>query len=406
MFVVSSWPQAILHLDADAFFASVMQAVNPSLKGKPVVVGKERGIVTACSYQAKKMGVERGMRIIEVKKRFPSVTIINSDYELYQIFSWRMFDLIRQFSPFVEEYSIDEAFVDLKGLRRPLNMSYEKIALTIKETIESKLGITVSLGLSVSKSLAKLASSFQKPSGLTVVDGLSIEKFLEKITIEKVWGIGENTASFLKKLGVKTALDFAQKDEYFIKKYLTKPFLEIWQELRGIRVYEINSNPKESFKSITRSRTFYPPSNFFETIFAKLITHCEEAFYWARKFGYRVGGITIFLKTNQFLVKSYRWLIKPAITYPFLIHQEIKENLKKIFNKNEIYRTVGCTISQLEKNSDYQDSLFPFFEKEEKVKRVYPLIDQKKVDFGTILYDGSTTKERKKKKFLLPIIEI
>ncbi len=162
MFLVSSWPQAILHLDADAFFASVIQAVNPSLKGKPVVVGKERGIVTACSYQAKKIGVERGMRIIEVKKRFPSVTIVNSDYELYQIFSWRMFDLICQFSPFVEEYSIDEAFVDLKGLRRPLNMSYEKIALMIKKTIESKLGITVSVGLSVSKSLAKLASSFSK----------------------------------------------------------------------------------------------------------------------------------------------------------------------------------------------------------------------------------------------------
>lgn len=406
MFLVSSWPQAILHLDADAFFASVIQAVNPSLKEKAVVVGKERGIVTACSYQAKTMGIERGMRIIEVKKQFPSAIIVDSDYELYQIFSWRMFDLIRQFSPLVEEYSIDEAFVDLKGLRRPLNMSYEKIALTIKKTIEAKLGITVSVGVSVTKSLAKLASSFQKPSGLTIIDGLSIEKFLEKIDIEKVWGIGDNTASYLKKLGIKTALDFVQKDEFFIKKYLTKPFFEIWQELKGIKVYEINSNPKESFKSITRSQTFYPPSNYFETVLAKLITHCEEAFYWARKFGYRVGEITIFLKTNDFHIKNYHWFIKPAISYPFVIHDEIKENLRKIFDKNESYRTVGCTLSRLEKISDYQDSLFSLLEKEEKVKKVYPLIEQKKVDFGTILYDVLSTKERKKKKFLLPMIKI
>ncbi len=406
MFLVSPWPQAILHLDADAFFASVIQATNPSLKEKAVVIGKERGIVTACSYQAKKMGIERGMRIIEVKKRFPSAIIIDSDYELYQIFSWRMFDLIRQFSPLVEEYSIDEAFVDLKGLRRPLNMSYEKIALTIKKTIENKLGITVSVGLSVTKSLAKLASSFQKPSGLTIVGGLSIEKFLEKIDVKKVWGIGENTSAYLKKIGINTALDFVQKDEFFIKKYLTKSFFEIWQELRGIKVYEINSGSKESFKSITRSRTFYPPSNFFETILAKLITHCEEAFYWARKFGYRVGEITIFLKTKDFHIKDYRWLIKPSISYPFLIHQEIKENLKKIFDKNENYRTVGCTISQLEKTSDYQDSLFSLFDKEEKVKKIYPLIEQKKVDFGTVLYDVSAVKERKKKKFFLPVIKI
>ncbi len=241
---------------------------------------------------------------------------------------------------------------------------------------------------------------------MTIVDGLSIEKFLEKIEIEKVWGIGENTASYLKKLGINTAFDFVQKDEFFIKKYLTKPFFEIWEELRGTQIYQINPYSKENFRSITRSKTFYPPTNSFEKIFAKLISHCEEAFYWARKFGYRVGEMTIFLKTNQFLIKNYQWLIRPPLSYPFLIHQEIKENLKKIFNKNETYRTVGCTISRLEKMNDYQDSLFSLFEKEERVKKVYPLIEQKKVDFGTILYDVSVTKERKKKKFFLPMIEI
>ena len=127
MLQIRPWPETILHIDGDAFFASVTQAVNPQLKNKPVVTGKERGIATAISYEAKKYGVHRGMRYGEIKKVCPNCIFIDSDYELYALFSHRMFEIIRQFSFVVEEYSIDEGFVDLKGLRKPLNMSYEEI---------------------------------------------------------------------------------------------------------------------------------------------------------------------------------------------------------------------------------------------------------------------------------------
>lgn len=130
---IHSFPQAILHLDANAFFASVEQALNPNLKGKPVVIGKERGIVTAVSYEGKALGIKRGMTIKEVEQKFPQALILESDYEKYSIFSLQLFEILRNFSPIVEEYSIDEAFADLKGLRGYFHKSYEAIGEQIKK---------------------------------------------------------------------------------------------------------------------------------------------------------------------------------------------------------------------------------------------------------------------------------
>jgi DNA polymerase-4/DNA polymerase V len=407
MFQVRSWPNVILHLDADAFFASVMQVVYPRLKGKPVVVGKERGIVTACSYEAKQLGIKRGLRISEVRRLFPKVIIIDSDYESYFLFSQKIFSILRRFTPLVEEYSVDEGFADIKGLRRPLNMSYQEIGATIKNAIETSLGLTVSVGISLTKSLAKLASSFKKPSGLTVVDGLMIEEFLAKILVEEIWGVGENTASYLQKLGIKTALDFASQNEDFIKKHLTKPFFEIWQELRGEKIYEINPYQKNNFRSITRSATFYPPTTDFNLLFARILSHLEEAFFAARRAGYLVGGIEIFLKTQDFRYRNKKIKLRPKIFYPFSIHQMIKQELESIINKREIYRATGCRLFDLEENKTEQIFLFSDQKLEAKVKKIYPFYEEKKIDFGTVLYEKNNQREDKKiKKLAIPLINL
>ena len=187
MFSLFSWPQAILHIDGDAFFASVMCSVNPHLIGKPIVTGKERGIATAISYEAKKYGVTRGMPYFEIKKKCPQCLFIESDYDLFALVSSRMFSIMKQYSPYVEEYSIDEGFIDITGLRRMHRKSYEEIALAIKKELELKLNITVSVGLSITKSLAKLASSFRKPSGFTPVRGKHIEYLLKNRVVQDIW---------------------------------------------------------------------------------------------------------------------------------------------------------------------------------------------------------------------------
>ena len=408
MFQVQSWPNAILHLDGDAFFASVMQAVYPYLKNKPVVTGRERGIATAVSYQARELGIKRGMRIWEIKKKFPGCVIVDSDYEVYSLFSKKIFAILRKFTPLVEEYSIDEGFADIKGLRRPFNMSYDKIGLAIKNEVESCLGITVSVGISLTKSLAKLASDFQKPSGLVVVDGPSIENFLAKISLKKIWGVGLNTSSYLEKLGLRTALEFAQKSEKFIRTNLTKPFFEIWKELRGEMVYLLNLEPKNTYQSIVRSQTFTPPTNDQELLYAKLLVHVEEAFAKARSLNYQVGQMSLFLKTQNFHYLQKEISFLPPVSYPILVRDKLRKAFEEIYQKKYLYRTTGCSLSKLSDKKTFQPGLFneKTYE-EEKIKKIYPLWEEKKVDFGTCLFDKQKTVFNKKPKiFKIPVLSL
>jgi DNA polymerase IV len=153
-----------------------------------VVTGKERGIAASMSYEAKARGVTRGMRLSEIRKLCPDAVILPSDYETYSLLSQRFFAIVRRYNPDVEEYSIDECFCDLTGLRRPLRMSYEGIAARIKQDLDTELGFTFSVGLAPTKVVAKIASKWQKPSGLTVIPGRELHRFLAQVPVEKVWG--------------------------------------------------------------------------------------------------------------------------------------------------------------------------------------------------------------------------
>jgi DNA polymerase IV len=406
MFQTHPWPNVILHLDADAFFASVIQAVNPHLKGKPVAVGKERGVATAVSYEAKAFGIKRGMLALDIKKLCPRCVFTNSDYEVYAIFSQKMFNILKSFSPEVEQYSVDEGFADLKGLRRPLNLSYGQMAQKIKAKVENSLGITVSTGISVTKSLAKLASGFRKPNGITVVNGLKIKQFLKLIELDKIWGIGENTKAYLNKLNINNALDFASQKQSFIKKNLTKSYLEIWQELRGQKVYQLNWQTKTSYKGMVNSQTFNPSTNNPKILWAKLLKHTEAVFAKARKYHYSVGQVVLYLKTQQFKYHSIKIRLKPNTSYPWLARQELKAGFEKLWQNNTYYRAAGCYISDLQDLDSQQLGLFNNQEKEEKLKKLYPVLEEKKVDFGTSLYDQKDLRSKPKKRVSLPIISI
>ncbi len=386
MFLHYSWPEAILHIDGDAFFASVMQSVNPTLKDKPVVTGKERGIATAISYVAKKQGVKRGMTFSEIKKCCPDCLYIESDYDLFSLVSKRMFDIIRSYCPYVEEYSIDEGFADIKGLRRMYHRSYEEIALMIKETIETKLNLTVSVGLSVTKSLAKLASSFRKPSGFTPVRGKHIEYLLKNRPVQDIWGLGPNTAAYLRQFNIKTALDFTLLTQEFVSSHLSKPYLEIWQELRGKKVYELQTQNKTTYKSISNTETFAPPTKSKELLWAYLLEHVENAFEKARTYHYVVGSVSLFLKTQQFEYRQIDIPLSVKTGYPRLIRDELYKGFEKIYSPLYVYRTTGCIITNLGDTSSTQVSLFENQEKQNKTKKLYEVISAKEaIRFGSSL---------------------
>ena len=234
---INSFGRAIIHIDGDAFFAACEQSRDPSLKGQPVITCKERGIAASLSYEAKALGVKRGMRLSEIKKICPAVILLPSDYETYSLLSKRFYEIVRRYTPEVEEYGIDECFADITGLRRPFKMSYAKITEKIKSDLDKELGFTFSVGLGPNKTIAKVGSKWKKPSGLTVIPGYLIHEFLKHKLAEDIWGIGPQTSAYLKKSGVNTALELARKNEVWVRSKFTKPTYETWQELNGKFVF-------------------------------------------------------------------------------------------------------------------------------------------------------------------------
>ena len=250
-----AFPRAILHIDGDAFFASCEQSRRPKLQGRPVVTGKERGIAASMSYEAKARGVTRGMRMADIRKVCPEAVILPSDYETYSLLSKRFFAIVRRYTPDVEEYSIDECFCDLTGLRR-------RCGCPISDRRPHQTGTGCRAWLYLlggagaqqggGKDCLQVGQAFRPDRhpwpGAAPLPGA--------MPVEKVWGIGPNTTAFLQKHGIRTALEFAQRPEAWVKKYFSKPFYQIWQELNGAYVFELATGEHETYYTIQKVKTF------------------------------------------------------------------------------------------------------------------------------------------------------
>lgn len=369
------FPKAIMHIDGDSFFASCEVAKDPRLRGKPVITGKERGIVSACTYEAKRLGVKRGMQLHEVQKVCPEAVILPSDYETYSIFSNRMYEIVRRWTPAVEEYSIDECFADLTGLRRLHRMPYEAMAQRIKKELETELGMTFSIGLSATKVLAKIGSRWKKPDGLTAIPLSGADPFLRATKLIQVWGIGSNTAAYLQKLGLQTARDFAALDEASVERAVSKPYHEIWRELRGEAVLELNTTGRESYQSISKTKTFTPPSRDERFIFSQLSKNIENACIKARRWGLASPSIFFFLKTQDFKYHGCSVTLSHATCVPQDILAAVQRHFPRVYKKGALYRATGVTLMKLEDAGKTQLDLFGSVLTSKAVEEVFESID-------------------------------
>jgi len=393
---LSSFPRALVHIDCDAFFASCEQALHPEYRGRPVITGKERGIVAAASYEAKAKGIKRGVPLWEVKKLCPDAIILPSDYETYSLFSKRLFAVMRRFTPSVEEYSIDEAFADITGFQRYYHCSYEEIARRMKVTIEQELGITVSVGLSLSKVLCKIGSKFKKPAGLTVIPGPRIHEFLKVTEIEKVWGIGPRTAAYCRAQGIMTALDYALKSEEFIRAHFTKPHIEIWRELNGEAVYPITTEEKTTYATISKTRTFTPPSAERAYVYAQLLKNLENACIKARRHGLSATGLVVYLRTQEYKTAAMEAALSRASSYPPDLILALRPIFNKLYRINLLYRATGVVLTGLRPEEGVQLSLFEPPVRVEKLKKIYGVVDSLAKKFGKhTLYMGASAAAHK-----------
>ncbi len=382
MITIRTWPRAIAHVDADAFFASVEQAIRPELKGKPVITGAERGIVAAASYEAKAMGVKRGVPLWQVKKICPGCVMLPSDYESYSLYSRRIFAIMRRFTPAVEEYSIDEAFADLTGLRRLFRTDYKGIAAKMQEAVAAELGITVSVGVSLSKSLAKLCSKFRKPAGLTAVSGRQIHMLLARTPLEKVWGFGPATCALLEKHGLATALDFVEKPEAFASKLMGKVGRELWGELRGEYVYAVNPEAGEKQLSISKTKTFTPPSSDRAVVWARALRNLESACIKARRHGLAARRLALFLRRQDFEGAGAEAKIERPTAATNELTAALKELFEEAYRPRVLYRATGVVLSDLVEPTPTQFGLFESVERVLDNERLFEAVDEAAARFG------------------------
>jgi nucleotidyltransferase/DNA polymerase involved in DNA repair len=306
------------------FFASVESAKNPALYGKPVITGSERGIATSMSYEAKALGITRGMPVYMIKKDFPQAVIVSSDYEAYAMYSRRMFSVVRRYTDLVEEYSIDECFADITDYDRINNMSHEQILRNIQDDIQKELNISVSIGCGPTKVLAKVGSKWNKPHGIAMITKDNFHEFLSKLPVGNVWGVGASSTDSLIKKGITTADDFANLTEERLLSFAHKPLIDLWNELNCRPKYLLNFEPGENPQSISRTLSFYPFKTDKEELFAELSRNVENACIKARNHNLRAKTVTWFLKTKEIKFEIYQIKLQEPSNLPNVILEKIR----------------------------------------------------------------------------------
>ncbi|MFP4514472.1 MAG: hypothetical protein ACLFNO_00510 [Parcubacteria group bacterium] len=374
--------KAILHIDGDCFFVSCERALNPSLNNKAVVTGKERKIASALSYEAKALGVKRGMSITEIKKLFPQTIVLDSNYNLYLKFAKRMYEILRRYSEEVERYSIDECFVDLSGLDSVYGLSYEDLALKIKYELEKELNLSFSAGLSYNKSLAKIASDWDKPAGYVNINNDNLQYYLSRLKVEDIWGVGASLAKLFHKYKINTALGFVNKSEDFVKYNFNKACFDIYQELKTKYLYKLKTKPKQTFQSIGKSETFDRNSGDFKFIFSQFSKNIEKACAKARSYNLQAGSVSFFLKTSDFKYRKINIKLENHSNIDIEIIKVLVDNFKSLFSPYLKYRATGVTLKELKNISGRQSDIFYNHLQTQKLKKLFSACDKIHKNYG------------------------
>jgi DNA polymerase-4 len=247
----------ILHVDLDAFFAAVEQRDRPELRGKPVVVGvggrNDRGVVSAASYEARKYGIHSAMPLRTAARLCDSVVFVPVDGRKYSAVSKQVMEILRRYTPAVEQMSIDEAFLDVAG-SEALHGTPVEMARSIKRTVESELDLIVSVGVAATKLVAKVASDLEKPDGLVVVAPGTESAFLAPLPISRLWGVGQKTAGVLSEFGVRTIGDLAALPQDLLARRFGKQGPVLAQRARGVDTSPVSR--ADPARSVSHEHTF------------------------------------------------------------------------------------------------------------------------------------------------------
>lgn len=343
----------ILHVDMDAFFASVEQRDNPNLKGKPVIVGgnSERGVVSTCSYEARKFGVHSAMPIFIAKEKCPTGVYISGRYGRYVQISQEIFKIFNEVTPLVESVSIDEAYLDLSQGKIKNGM---EAARYIKNRVFKELNLTLSIGISYNKFLAKLASDWNKPNGIKEISRDMLPEVLFPLKIDRIHGLGKISVSKLNNMVIYYVKDLYKMPREFFVEYLGKNGVDIYERIRGVDLRKIELEHER--KSIGKERTLKFNTNNKEELLEFLREFSYEIEDYLLRKNVMAKTITLKYKTENFENHTRSKTLNKYISNNKEIYEAAKELLEA--EKLRMVRLIGLSASSFKENEVEQISLF------------------------------------------------
>ncbi len=378
----------IAHFDLDSFFVSVEVLNDPSLKGKAVIVGgsRDRGVVTSCSYEARKFGVRSAMPMKAAMKLCPHAVLVRGTRGEYTRFSRWVTDIIAAKAPLFEKASIDEFYIDLTGMDKFFDPYQWTIDL--RAEIIDKTQLPISFGLATNKMVAKIATDEAKPNGYLFVQPGMEKEFLAPLPVNKFSGVGEHTFLTLKSMGIHTISDLSETPSAILEKKMGKYGIDLWQKSQGLHFGEVHAY--HVAKSISSENTFEENTADTAFLLGELVRMTERVAYELRQDEKLTGCIAVKIRYPDFETTSRQTSIDYTLRDDELIPIAI-DLFHKLYRKGKPVRLLGVRLSELT-NHAVQASLFDDAEKKNKL---YKAIDEVKNKFGKSLLQKARTVKNK-----------
>lgn len=380
----------------DAFYASVEQGDNPSLKGLPVIVGgdpEKRGVVSAASYEARVYGVHSAMPTSQAKRLCPHGIFLPVRMRRYREVSEQVFKILQEYTPFIEPLSLDESFLEVTGSEKLFGPALQ-IARAIKRRILETTGLTASAGIAPNKFLAKIASDFKKPDGLVEIKPEEVQEFLRELPISKLWGVGKSTEEVLKGMGILRVGQLAVYPAERVEKKLGKFGIELIALARGEDERPVT--PDSEAKSISQEETFTPDLEGLEKMKRVLLDQAEQVGWELRKQKLKGCTVTIKVRYPDFTT------VTRSHTLPFPTDQgiEIYQTALKLLSKTEALqkkaRLLGVGASNLLRQDD-PEQLILFDSRRKQVQRSTQAMDRIWDKFGPEAIKRASLIEKKER---------
>jgi DNA polymerase-4 len=368
----------ILHVDMDAFYASVAERDNPELKGKAVVIGMgARGVVSAANYEARKFGIHSAMPVGRARRLAPHAIFLPVDMPRYQEVSEHVMEIFHSFTPWVEPISLDEAFLDVTGSQKLLGTGRE-IAVAIRKKVEEQEGITCSVGIAPSKFIAKLASANCKPNGILEITSDRILTFLHPLPIQAMWGVGPKTAEVLERLGLRTIEDIAKLPRTTLIRALGEANGASLYELAWGRDYR-DVTPEEPDRSISAAETFAQDLDNPEEILTEFLRLTERATARLRDRDLFAKTISIKVRFADFSTINRSKTLPLPIDSTHDVYDVVKVLYQALRIERARLRLVGVSLENLSEGAPHQMMLG---EREVGWRQAEGAMDQARARFG------------------------